>query len=203
MKIARILVASVLSLLCFAGKVEAQNSTVIKPISGGVTTCTFDTKFCGNPSKHHTGIDYVGFGNRVNVLASNCGIVSFIQRNDGKDHGFGNAVILKHYVIINSRGKTDIVYTMYAHLDSIADLRVGRVVSKGQKIGVMGGSGYGKANYWGKHLHFEVKYGKTLTNPFGRGTTYAYSPKPAAEYGYVNPANVIGRWRALCATPSN
>jgi murein DD-endopeptidase MepM/ murein hydrolase activator NlpD len=203
MKIALTLMVSILSLLFFAGKVEAQNNTFIKPISGGATTCTFDTKFCGNPSKHHTGIDYVGFGNRVDVLASNCGVVSFIQRNNGKDLGFGNAVILKHYVIINSSGKTETVYTMYAHLESIADLRVGRAVSKGQKLGIMGGSGNGKADRWGKHLHFEVKYGNTLTNPSGQGTTYGYSPNSAAAYGYVNPANVIGRWRALCATPSN
>jgi murein DD-endopeptidase MepM/ murein hydrolase activator NlpD len=203
MKTARVLIASILSLLFLAGKVEAQNNTFIKPISGGVITCTFDSKFCGNLTKYHTAIDYVGAGNRVDVLASNCGVVSLIQRNNGNDLGFGNTVILRHNVIISSSGKTDTVYTMYAHLESIADLRVGRAVSKGQKIGVMGGSGNGKANRWGKHLHFEVKYGNKLTNPSGRGTTYGYSPDPAAAYGYVNPANVIGRWRALCATPSN
>jgi murein DD-endopeptidase MepM/ murein hydrolase activator NlpD len=193
----------IFNLFLFVGKAQSQGISFRKPVDGGTITCTFDSRTCGNPNKYHTGVDYAPTNNQTDILAASCGVVSLIQRNNGSDHGFGNAVILKHYVV-NSNGRSDTRYTMYAHLSSIPEsVRVGRAVSKGQKIGVMGGTGYGNQNQWGKHLHFEVKSGNTLTNPSGQGTIYGYSPNPAAGYGYINPANVIGVWKATCATPAN
>jgi len=46
------------------------------------------------------------------------------------------------------------VVTRYAHLDSVADLRVGESVARGQAIGTVGSSGFEEG---GPHLHFEVR----------------------------------------------
>ena len=48
------------------------------------------------------------------------------------------------------------VVTRYAHLDSVADLRVGESVARGQVIGTVGSSGFEEG---GPHLHFEVRVG--------------------------------------------
>ena len=46
--------------------------------------------------------------------------------------------------------------TRYAHLDTVADLRVGETVARGQVIGTVGSSGFEEG---GPHLHFEVRVG--------------------------------------------
>jgi murein DD-endopeptidase MepM/ murein hydrolase activator NlpD len=48
------------------------------------------------------------------------------------------------------------VVTRYAHLDAVADLRVGESVRRGQVIGAVGSSGFEEG---GPHLHFEVRVG--------------------------------------------
>lgn len=48
------------------------------------------------------------------------------------------------------------VVTRYAHLDTVADLRVGESVTRGQVIGTVGSSGFEEG---GPHLHFEVRVG--------------------------------------------
>jgi murein DD-endopeptidase MepM/ murein hydrolase activator NlpD len=48
------------------------------------------------------------------------------------------------------------VVTRYAHLDSVADLRVGETLKRGQMIGTVGSSGFEEG---GPHLHFEVRIG--------------------------------------------
>jgi murein DD-endopeptidase MepM/ murein hydrolase activator NlpD len=48
------------------------------------------------------------------------------------------------------------VVTRYAHLDSVADLRVGTRVRTGDVIGAVGSSGFEEG---GPHLHFEIRVG--------------------------------------------
>jgi murein DD-endopeptidase MepM/ murein hydrolase activator NlpD len=48
------------------------------------------------------------------------------------------------------------IVTRYAHLDSVADLRVGESVTRGQVIGAVGSSGFEEG---GPHLHFEIRVG--------------------------------------------
>lgn len=48
------------------------------------------------------------------------------------------------------------VTTRYAHLDAVADLRVGESVQRGKVIGAVGSSGFEEG---GPHLHFEVRVG--------------------------------------------
>lgn len=61
----------------------------------------------------------------------------------------------------------DGVVTRYAHLSSVAALRVGDAVMQGQPIGAVGSSGYPEG---GPHLHFEIRiddgfYGDGLPLP--------------------------------------
>jgi murein DD-endopeptidase MepM/ murein hydrolase activator NlpD len=48
------------------------------------------------------------------------------------------------------------IVTRYAHLDAVADLRVGESVTRGEVIGSVGSSGFEEG---GPHLHFEVRVG--------------------------------------------
>lgn len=94
----------------------------------------------------HAGID-IARPSSYSILAADNGRVVFA----GWDGGYGNSVIIDHRNGYRTR---------YAHMSAI-DVRVGQVVERGQKIGVMGSTGHST----GTHLHFEVlKNGRTI-NP--------------------------------------
>ncbi|MGJ9459164.1 peptidoglycan DD-metalloendopeptidase family protein [Oceanobacillus sp. CF4.6] len=97
--------------------------------------------------KTHKGIDIARPSNR-NILAADNGVVESAGFNSG---GYGNKVVINH----NNGMKS-----IYAHLSSI-DVKVGQVLEKGSKIGVMGSTG----NSTGIHLHFEVYKNGALQNP--------------------------------------
>lgn len=94
----------------------------------------------------HKGLDIARPSNRTIKAADNGVVVSA-----GYDGGFGNKIVINH-----QNGYK----TVYAHLASI-DVRVGQVVSKGSKIGVMGSTG----DSTGVHLHFEVHKNGNIENP--------------------------------------
>jgi murein DD-endopeptidase MepM/ murein hydrolase activator NlpD len=96
--------------------------------------------------KLHKGIDIARPSDRTIKAADNGEVISA-----GFNGGYGNKVVIDH----NNGLKT-----VYAHLDSIS-VSVGQVVSKGQKLGVMGSTG----NSTGVHLHFEVYDNGNLKNP--------------------------------------
>ena len=104
----------------------------------------------------HNGVD---IGWRVNendntIIAHSDGVivdlVRYYKTTDKSGRSYGNYVKIKH-----DNG----YYTLYAHLkyDSVCVSKGQRVV-KGQKIGVMGNTGYSK----GRHLHFEVRNEKDV-----------------------------------------
>lgn len=174
-----------------------------KPIEGGSVVCVFDTKKCADTTKHHTGVDYWGNGKKAtDIYASNCGTVSYIQLNDGKDHGLGNTVILRHSASNDGGNNFFDVYTLYAHMASIdPGLKLGQKMTRSARLGVMGSTGKGQTQRWGKtpHLHFEVKGGNTMSNSAGYGSFWGYTPFSAFGYGYVDPADIIDNWIASCA----
>jgi murein DD-endopeptidase MepM/ murein hydrolase activator NlpD len=58
------------------------------------------------------------------------------------------------------------IVTRYAHLDAVADLRVGESVARGQVIGAVGSSGFEEG---GPHLHLEVRVGDDYLGDYLEG----------------------------------
>ena len=54
----------------------------------------------------------------------------------------------------------------YMHLDAVSDgIQTGTVVTEGQQIGTMGGSGKGKSDAYTSHLHYEIKIDGVKVDP--------------------------------------
>lgn len=95
--------------------------------------------------KMHKGVDITG--NR-NIIASDNGVVTY---TGNKGDGYGNKVIIDH--------KNGYV-TVYGHLSKIETSK-GKIVEKGEKIGIMGSTG----DSTGIHLHFEILRNGVAENP--------------------------------------
>ncbi len=132
---------------------------------------------------------------------------------NANDHGMGTNLLVRH---ILPGPNCAIVYSGYSHLASLASgIAVNKVVSKGQTLGVIGGSGNGNPNAFAPHLHLEMKSAAVTGNPFGVGnetktcatgplnakanTCWRYvgnatSPASAPDdYGYLNPAGYLNK----------
>jgi hypothetical protein len=154
-----------------------------------ISGCGYNVKTCRSATSYHTGIDYSkSSSSTTNVVASNYGQVAYVESMSSSDHGMGNNLIIEHELVSGAK-----IYSSYSHLASIAaGLKVGTPVVKGQTLGTMGGSGYGKANYWETHLHFEIKDKAVTNNPSGSGLYWGYTPSNPDSYGYHNPTSYIG-----------
>lgn len=121
----------------------------------------------------HAAIDIYGPGYGSNIYAANNGTVvdtkgGCIAGNLSCNGRQGNYIVINHNI-----GN---YYTVYMHLNSI-NVKVGQVVSRGQKIGTMGNSGEvypvptNASPYSGTHLHFATwrgypNRGGAAFNPF-------------------------------------
>lgn len=101
--------------------------------------------------RQHTGVD-IGAPHGTKVVAADTGTVIISDYNST----YGNYVVISHGASIN--GKT--VTTLYAHLSS-RSVKVGNVVQKGDKVGLVGSTGVST----GPHLHFEVTIGGSRVDP--------------------------------------
>jgi murein DD-endopeptidase MepM/ murein hydrolase activator NlpD len=172
----------------FVSTAAAQDAKFRTPVNGASVMCKFDTTNCYVSGKYHTGVDY--YSSNKDILATNAGKIVRIQKNDGvSDAKMGNSVIIEHK-IINTTGGSETIYSQYSHLASfVTGLYVGQSVTKGQKLGTMGGSGGGRADYWSVHLHFEIKRSNTLgSDPSGY---WGYTPRSATGYNYIDPIWLI------------
>lgn len=96
--------------------------------------------------KFHSGIDIgAGYGSPVYAAAAGTATVSYDAG------GFGNYITINH-----GNGYS----TLYGHLSSTA-ISSGSYVSQGQVIGYVGSTGAST----GPHLHYNVYYNGSLTNP--------------------------------------
>ena len=181
-----------------------------KPVVAANAACLYGSKNCGNPDMRHTGIDFSGEGEAIAIAA---GTVARVEPMSSGDHGMGNNVILRHVL---PGPNCAIVYSTYSHLASIdpAIVKDAEVV-KGQTLGVIGGSGKGDPEYWGHHLHLELKAAAVTSNPFGVGAqtttckadplnakahscwgyvaTAGSPPDAPDDYGYLDPAGYLNR----------
>lgn len=98
----------------------------------------------------HSGID-MGAPYGTPIYASNSGKVIY----SGWYGGYGKVVIIDHGKINNQNTST-----LYAHM-SASSVNVGDFITKGQKVGNIGSTGYST----GPHLHFEVRKNGQTQNP--------------------------------------
>lgn len=143
-------------------KAESKSIKFDLPIKDGIVTSHYGNRVLENGDDNfHWGIDISKGGNNVEVVAVYDGVV--IEALHGYNAGYGNYVVIQHKDINH--------LTLYAHLDSIS-VSKGQNVSRGQKIGIQGNTGYS----FGNHVHFEVIKGgvdvlyikdkKTKVNPY-------------------------------------
>jgi murein DD-endopeptidase MepM/ murein hydrolase activator NlpD len=111
------------------------------PVLGAKLTSSYGKRW----GRLHKGIDLVS-SNR-SILAADDGKVVFA----GVKSGYGNTIIIDH---------RNGYKTLYGHLSKIG-VKVGEVVEKGDKIGVMGSTGQST----GTHLHFEIHKKSAEQNP--------------------------------------
>ena len=98
---------------------------------------------------HHTGKDINGIGGKNTdqgepVRAAARGLVVY---SGEPSPDWGNVVVLAHRI----PGEHDVVQTLYAHLQE-RDVRVGQIVSRGDRLGSIGTAG----GRYLAHLHFEA-----------------------------------------------
>ena len=165
-----------------------------------VTSC-YGKRVLNGVSDNHKGYDMVGVGSSE-VTAAVGGTVTqsrIVTDKRNLTWQWGNYVTVKG---------DDGNYYYYCHLASRA-VSKGQRVNVGDKIGVMGATGY----VFGAHLHFEVRKsdGKTAISPEGvlgipnkvgtykaeRLTADDYIKKIVAKVGYDNPAPVIAEFKKV------
>jgi murein DD-endopeptidase MepM/ murein hydrolase activator NlpD len=151
-------------------------TTWIRPVDGGTISDTFEGHKNRAKPALNPGIDYaVGNGTPVKAVADATvtGIVNTFT-------GSGGRMI---FLSFPSGHTAD-----YLHLSRI-DVQPGQSVKQGQVLGLSGGSGLGKENGYGAHLHFSFRVGGKPTMGAGnidyeafRGApTSAIPSKPAAS----------------------
>lgn len=123
---------------------------------------------------YHLAVDLLGSSDDVYSTADGTVVKS------GWNDANGNYVVIKHNLPERS------IYSFYAHLSS-RTVSEGTMVSKGQKIGVVGNTG----NIDGKHLHFAIT--DTLRNGdyYGYSTYFTGNSCKYRDVTYYNPVYVI------------
>ena len=156
----------------------------------------------------HTGVDFAPYENAkdISVRAIASGTVELVVYNGIDDGGLGNTIIISH----NIEGKK--LYALYGHMESMELLKKGDMVDAGEKIGVVGNTGYG-CNYWHVgtdgcdatgdpdiHLHFEIKDKPILASPIpdtcilpsGKKTQcIGYTSHNPTDFGYRDPLLIL------------
>ena len=179
----------ILAIFLAASAAGQEDLTFRRPTSNRqIGGCGYGAMTCANRTRHHTAIDYLNSETDPWVYAANRGKVVRLELLSFNDMGMGTNVILEHEL---ASGGT--IYTTYSHLLFVeAGLTVGSLVEKGERIGRMGGSGYGESGYWSVHLHFEVKDAPVTHNPSGPGTYWGYTPTHPDGFGYHDPNSFFG-----------
>ena len=123
----------------------------------------------------HKGVDinHTGGGNTdkgAPIVATHDGTITrIVTIGSGDKDGGGNRI-----QITSPDGS---IVTNYMHLDAIsAGIEKGSVVSEGQQIGTMGGSGKGQPDAYTSHLHYEIKIDGVKVNP-ATSTTNLLDPQ--------------------------
>lgn len=129
-------------------------------------TSPYGQRVLNGSSQFHGGVDLVGIGGTAVCSVCDGKVVSstMITDKSNRTWEWGN------YVCVDAGGGIRIYY---CHLDSRA-VKVGDKVKRGQRIGIMGNTGYS----FGKHLHFEVRKNNKAIN----AAEYLGIPNKAGSY---------------------
>ena len=133
-----------------------------------------------NERVYHLGLDLTGDSTVYSCAPGT--VVACSNSNSGAN---GRYVIVQHSI----NGKK--CYSFYAHLSSVS-VKNGQSVNNQTKLGVIGGSGYGKNNCYGTHLHFAI-----VNTLWSNGSYYGYSTKFSGNsrtynnVTYYNPKYVV------------
>ena len=142
-------------------------TTWIRPVDGGTISDTFEGHKNRAKPALNPGIDYaVGTGTPVKAVAD--GTVSGIVTTFT---GSGGRMI---FLSFPSGHNAD-----YLHLSRI-DVQPGQAVKQGQVLGLSGGSGLGKENGYGAHLHFSFRVGGKPTMGAGNIDYEAFRGAPTS-----------------------
>jgi murein DD-endopeptidase MepM/ murein hydrolase activator NlpD len=142
-------------------------STWIRPVDGGSISDGFEGHKNRAKPALNPGIDYaVGTGTPVKAVADGtvAGIVTTFT-------GSGGRMI---FLSFPSGHTAD-----YLHLSRI-DVQPGQEVKQGQVLGLSGGSGLGKENGYGAHLHFSFRVGGKPTMGAGNIDYEAFRGAPTS-----------------------
>lgn len=142
-------------------------STWIRPVDGGSISDSFQGHVGRTPTSRNPGTDYaVPTGTPIKAIADGTitGIVPTFA-------GAGGRMI---YQSFPSGHNAD-----YLHLSRI-DVVAGQQVKQGQVIGLVGGSGLGKENGYGAHLHLSFRVGGKPTMATGNIDYEAFRGAPTS-----------------------
>ena len=120
------------------------------PGAYNVTAMFKDKEYYNTFGMKHYGTDIAKAGGCNIVAAASGKVIKVVKSNSG----YGNHILVDHG---KKNGKSYV--TLYAHLKTI-NVTKGQSVTKGQKIGYMGTTGFST----GIHLHFEIRENGTQIN---------------------------------------
>ncbi len=107
--------------------------------------------------------------------------VTYADKHNGSDRdiGWGNLILIQHDYIENGVNKR--VYAQYAHCQAI-NVELNETVTKGQVVGLMGGTNGKVGSDFDNHLHFEI-----------RTTNFTADIWPSSS-GLTTSAKVLEHW---------
>ena len=126
----------------------------------------------------HDGLDIAAtMGSEIKSIAD--GVVEKVgSKVDGCvgfscNGGYGNYVVIRHQLPF---GET--VYSLYGHMMSQSELKVGETINRGRLVGLMGCTGYTQPYPCGVHLHLMIFSDSYKTTGFGcrLGRSKCYDP---------------------------
>ena len=134
--------------LSVSGSDSGGARNMLMPVMGRISSLFGNRR---HPTSHkirfHSGVDIVA-RKGTPIVSSRSGKVSFA----GWRSGYGLMVVVDH-----GEG----LQTVYGHCSKVA-VKVGQTVNGGQRIAYVGSTGIAT----GSHLHFEVRRGGNVRNPF-------------------------------------
>ena len=130
----------------------------------------------------HPGVD-IKLPTGTPILSIANGVVT---KALSKTTGYGKHVVVKHTGVPGY----GTLYSSYSHMSQM-DVKVGQIVKKGEKIGLVGSTG----NSTTPHIHFQVDRG---TAPFHPYWPFAWKEVQAAGVSYTEAVNIgLGKENGL------